>query len=113
MAAFSGGRKAGVPKAAGEPMRIANDMSRCGRYFFGLPDPVLAAYGQECGPERSVEEFLAEYEARPSDGEFDLSPMPDGTWRLDASGWSGEAQPEYVSFAEEAIAAHVSRPAPR
>jgi len=96
-----------------EPKRISNETSRCGNYFFGLPDPVLDAYGRNGASGSTLEGFLAEQDATPSEGEFDLSPMPDGTWRLDASGWMSTAEPDLVALADEAVGAIAHAPSPR
>lgn len=95
--------RAEEPSTVGEPLRVSDEMSRCGRYFFGLPDDVLAEYGHEGVEGRTAPSFLASHDGEPRTGEYSLSPLADGTWRLDASPWSSAATRDEVSLAENAV----------
>lgn len=98
---------------AGEAMRVAPVMNRCGHYHFGLPDETLAEFGHKGAEGLTVEAFLAEHEAEPTAGEYALSPLGDGTWRLDASPWMSSASDKEIALAEGAIEAARAAPGPR
>ncbi len=103
----------GKGAVTGDARRIAETMTRCGHYHFGLPDATLAEYGYEAPEGRTVEAFLAEHEAEPTAGEYALSPLADGTWRLDASPWMCPADAKEIGLAEDAVAAARNAPALR
>jgi len=95
----------GACDVIGEPRRVAQELSRSGRYVCGVNDDVLLAhkmFGGTPHPDGTVEQFFAEREAEPWTGELVFHPDGD---KLTLGGipWNSVASPDEVEKAEAAI----------